>query len=83
MYPTEMVSVADMKTKTTRIFTKVDHGEDIFVLSHNEPKYVVLNYQRFMNLLEEIDDLQDMKTIQQARKSKTQEEAWETFKKSA
>lgn len=77
----ESISVDDVSNQTSWVFNTVDKGNDVFLVQSNHPKYVVLDYKRFLHMLEEIEDLNDIKAINKCRKSGAETEPWETFKK--
>ena len=77
----QFASVTDIRKKASSVFKTADSGDDVFLLNHNQPKYVLINYQRYVELMEELEDQADEKVIDQARKTKNPREAWQKFKK--
>ncbi len=77
----KFASVTDIRKDATSVFKTADTGEDVFLLNHNQPKYVLLNFQRYTELIEELEDRADVKVIDEARKAKNPKMAWDKFKK--
>lgn len=74
-------SVTDVRKKTSEVFAQADSGADVLLLSHNKPRYVLITFQKFNDLMSELEDRQDIKSINKARKSKSKMLGWPEFKK--
>ena len=81
MNPNQFASVSDVRKNATRVFRYADEGEDVFLLNHNQPKYVLMSFQRYRDVIEELDDSQDLKAINAARQGTGEREPLEKFKK--
>lgn len=74
-------SVTDIRKKTSEVFAQADSGSDVLLLSHNKPKYVLLTFQKFNDLMSEVEDRRDIKIIDRARRSKSRLVKWSDLKK--
>lgn len=44
-----------------------DHRDELTILRYSEPKAVLIGYERFQQILDRLDDLEDMLAIYQTR----------------
>lgn len=76
----KFASVTDIRKRTSQVFAQADAGDDVLLLSHNRPKYVLINFRKYSDLMSELEDKQDVKTINKSRKAKSQMIPWADFK---
>jgi len=74
-------TMTDMHRHSTKVFKEVDQGHDVLLMNKNNPRYVLMEYQRFVHMLEKIEDLHDIALINESIKSEAETEPLENFLK--
>lgn len=80
MKKSRTASMTDIHRHAAGVFRNVDFSHDVLLLSRNNPRYVLVDYNRFIKLIENFEDTYAEKLIDKAREAKTESEEWEVVK---
>ena len=64
IYATQSVSVTELKQNYSAVVNKAE-GNPVAILNHNKPEAYLLPAQYFEHLLAMLEDLEDMKLVQE------------------
>ncbi len=71
---TRIVNVSELKTRLAGLMAQLEaKGVPVYVTQHGKPKAVLVKYEEYEALLERLDDLEDILTMQQALSSAEEE----------
>ena len=63
---TKIIPVSDLRRKTSDIIRYVREDEVVYVTQHGRPAIVLVDFERYEALMEQLEDLADMVSLEMA-----------------
>ncbi len=65
--PTKIMPISDLRRRTSEILKLIrDGGDTVYITQHGRPTAVLVDYEQYEALLQQLEDLTDMISIKQA-----------------
>ena len=78
MNPNQISTISDLRFKTKDVLKKAA-GEPVYIFNRSVPQGVILSYEAYENLLEELEDYHDSLKAQEYEKEDKSKVKWVSF----